>query len=211
MPEESGTPFLNLKGWNAVWLFLACIPLMAFILFIDLQTPLGVAIDVLYVLVVSLSFWSPSTRITILIAVASSVLTVGAFFFQPSVEEMWKAAFNRLIALFTIWVTALLIVMRKMAEEKRSQAMLERQKALEDVKILRGFLPICASCKKIRNDKGYWEQLEAYITEHSEALFSHGICPECAKRLYPELHKKREMADKKHVEEPPKKTGDTTA
>lgn len=52
-------------------------------------------------------------------------------------------------------------------------------------KTLSGMLPICASCKKIRDDKGYWNQIEAYITEHSEAKFSHGICPECMKKLYP--------------------------
>jgi len=51
---------------------------------------------------------------------------------------------------------------------------------------LSGLLPICASFKKIRNDKGYWEQMEIYISEHSEADFSHSICPECAKKIYPE-------------------------
>jgi len=56
-----------------------------------------------------------------------------------------------------------------------------------EVKILKGFLPICASCKKIRDDKGYWSQIESYIQDHSEAEFSHGICPDCAKKLYPEL------------------------
>ena len=63
----------------------------------------------------------------------------------------------------------------------------ELQDANSKVKILAGLLPICASCKKIRDDKGYWNQLESYIGEHSEAEFSHGICPECAKKLYPEL------------------------
>lgn len=55
-----------------------------------------------------------------------------------------------------------------------------------EMKVLQGLLPICASCKKIRDDRGYWKQLERFISEHSEAEFSHGICPECAKRLYPD-------------------------
>ena len=63
----------------------------------------------------------------------------------------------------------------------------ELRKALDEIKVLRGFLPICASCKRIRNDKGYWEQLESYISNHSEATFSHGCCEKCAKKLYPEL------------------------
>ena len=56
-----------------------------------------------------------------------------------------------------------------------------------EIKRLRGMLPICSSCKKIRDDKGYWNQIEVYVKEHSEAEFSHGICPECLKELYPEF------------------------
>jgi PAS domain-containing protein len=76
---------------------------------------------------------------------------------------------------------------RKRAEQEREKVVVELQQALAQVKKLSGFLPICASCKKIRDDKGYWQQIEQYITEHSEALFSHGLCPECAKKLYPEF------------------------
>ena len=56
-----------------------------------------------------------------------------------------------------------------------------------EIKRLRGMLPICSSCKKIRDDKGYWNQIEVYIKEHSDAEFSHGICPDCIKKLYPNL------------------------
>jgi hypothetical protein len=58
--------------------------------------------------------------------------------------------------------------------------------ALSKVKTLSGLLPICASCKDVRDDRGYWQQIEVYIRDHSSAEFSHGICPECCKRLYPE-------------------------
>jgi hypothetical protein len=64
----------------------------------------------------------------------------------------------------------------------------ELKLASAEVKILGGFLPICASCKKIRDDEGYWKQIESYIQEHSEAKFSHGICPGCAKKIYPDLN-----------------------
>ena len=63
----------------------------------------------------------------------------------------------------------------------------ELQDAMAKVKLLSGFLPICASCKKIRDDEGYWTQIESYIRDHSEAQFSHGICPDCVKKLYPFL------------------------
>jgi len=80
------------------------------------------------------------------------------------------------------------ITERKMGEMERERLIHELQEALAKVKKLSGFLPICASCKKIRNDQGYWTQIEAYIRDHSEAEFSHGICPECARKLYPEFY-----------------------
>jgi hypothetical protein len=80
---------------------------------------------------------------------------------------------------------------RKQAEEEREKLIQELQDALAKVKTLSGLLPICSSCKKIRDDKGYWNQIEAYIRDHSEANFSHSICPECAKELYPQLYERR--------------------
>jgi PAS domain S-box-containing protein len=79
------------------------------------------------------------------------------------------------------------ITRRKIAEEALEEERRRLQKALDEVKSLRGIIPICASCKKIRDDTGYWSQVEQYIADHSEAEFSHGICPECMKKLYPGL------------------------
>jgi len=84
------------------------------------------------------------------------------------------------------------ITRRKKAEQALMAEKNKLQAALLEIKKLSGMLPICASCKKIRDDKGYWNQLETYITEHSEAQFSHSICPKCAKKLYPEFHSDNE-------------------
>jgi hypothetical protein len=73
------------------------------------------------------------------------------------------------------------------AEQQREEVIDALKLALVHVKRLSGLLPICASCKRIRDDQGYWQQLEAYLSEHTEAQFSHGICPDCAKRLYPDF------------------------
>ncbi|MGC8660094.1 MAG: PAS domain-containing protein [Desulfomonilaceae bacterium] len=78
------------------------------------------------------------------------------------------------------------VTVRKLAEQEKQKLVEDLQKALSEVKKLSGFLPICSSCKKIRDDKGYWQQVENYISDHSEALFSHGICPDCMRALYPE-------------------------
>jgi CheY-like chemotaxis protein len=73
------------------------------------------------------------------------------------------------------------------AEKDREKLIDQLEQALNEVERLSGFLPICASCKRIRDDEGGWQQIEDYIAKHSEADFSHGICPECAHRLYPDI------------------------
>jgi tetratricopeptide (TPR) repeat protein len=78
------------------------------------------------------------------------------------------------------------IAERRRAEEEREAVIAQLEKALAEVKALTGLLPICASCKKIRTDQGYWQHVEDYISHHTDARFSHGICPECAQRLYGE-------------------------
>lgn len=73
----------------------------------------------------------------------------------------------------------------------------ELRAALEQIKTLRGMLPICANCKKIRNDQGYWKQVEVYIAEHSDVTFTHGICPDCLRKLYPDYCDKKDGSAQK--------------
>lgn len=76
---------------------------------------------------------------------------------------------------------------RKRVEEEREKLIKELQAALNEIKTLRGILPLCSFCKKVRDDKGYWEQVDVYIHKHSQADISHSICPDCAKEHYPDL------------------------
>jgi hypothetical protein len=88
------------------------------------------------------------------------------------------------------WVLLLLDVSeRKAAEANREELVTELQAALNRVKMLSGLLPICANCKRIRDDTGDWIQVETFVRDHSEAEFSHGICPQCIAELYPEFYK----------------------
>jgi len=83
-------------------------------------------------------------------------------------------------------------VVKHRAAKEREALIARLRKALDEVKTLRGLLPICASCKRIRSDdNATWQPIEEYIVNHSEADFTHGICPDCARRLYPELYKER--------------------
>ena len=84
------------------------------------------------------------------------------------------------------------ITKRKRAEKEQEKLIRKLERALDKIKTLRGLIPICAACKKIRDDKGYWHQVEVYVRDHSEADFSHDICPECAQKLYPDLFEEKE-------------------
>ncbi len=86
--------------------------------------------------------------------------------------------FNTLSAALCFFILRLFKI-RQLARDLRN--------ALDEINVLQGILPICASCKKIRDDQGYWVQVEAYIHKHTEAQFSHGICPECTRKLYPDI------------------------
>jgi hypothetical protein len=159
-----------------------CLTLSIAIFILDSLIPLGVAGGVPYILVVLVSLWSPRKKLPIYVAIGGSILTVIGFYSSPAGGELWKVIFNRSLALFAIWTTAILSVQRKTIYD-------EKEKALLDLKILSGLLPICASCKKIRDDKGYWNQIELYISDRSEAEFTHGICPLCDEKLYGRLDK----------------------
>jgi PAS domain S-box-containing protein len=81
------------------------------------------------------------------------------------------------------------ITKRKLAEDAKEELIIGLQEAQEEVNLLSGLLPICATCKKIRDDNGYWNRMESYISSHSKAEFSHGICPDCAQKSFPDLYK----------------------
>lgn len=75
---------------------------------------------------------------------------------------------------------------RKQAEQERERLITSLRESLAEIRTLRGILPLCSYCKKVRDDEGYWEQVEIYIRKHSEAAVSHGICPECLKEHFPD-------------------------
>jgi len=91
-----------------------------------------------------------------------------------------------IVLVAAIIVTAILVWNRKLKKEivLRLKLIAELENALAEIKTLKGIVPICSNCKKIRDDKGYWNLLESFIEKHSEASFSHGVCPECSDELY---------------------------
>jgi hypothetical protein len=144
---------------------------------LDVFIATDIAVGMLYVAPVAwMALWSSKhdTPLMVSTAVCCTVFTLVGFLLHPA-EILWIGFINRLIACFIIWLTTALSITRKRAEE--------------ETKILRGLLPICSYCKKIRDDRGYWERMEVYISANSQARFSHGICPECGEEHFPTLYR----------------------
>jgi hypothetical protein len=111
-------------------------------------------------------------------------------------HENWELDEFATVAIF-LMVCLGIFAWRRLRELRDSQQELDQknhdlEQALNEVKELKGLIPICVSCKSIRDDEGYWHQVESYITNHTHASFTHGICPDCMRRLYPDYVDKAE-------------------
>ena len=119
---------------------------------------------------------------------AAGVIITGCGSEEVAVEAMRMGACDYLIKdtdrsyLTVLPLTIENVLARRRAEREREELIVQLQQALSQVKTLRGILPICGRCKKIRNDGGYWSEVEHFVKEHSEAEFSHGFCPDCLQR-----------------------------
>jgi hypothetical protein len=162
------------------FLFTACLLLIIGIFAMDSALPLGVAGGVPYILVVLIAMRASDDRWPIWAAIVCSSLTLLAVYTSPTGGEHWKVLANRGLAVFAIWTVAVL-------GQQRHRFRKAGDESASSFKILAGLLPICAKCKKIRDDQGYWNQLESFISQYSEAEFSHGICPQCASEYEKEL------------------------
>jgi hypothetical protein len=120
----------------------------------------------------------PDIMFEVIGLIISCFMAAGIYLIQPVFSSMTRA--EETLQNMNTKLSAL--------SEEQQKLIEELQGALAKIKTLKGMLPICASCKKVRDDKGYWSQIEAYISEHSEAEFSHGLCPECAQKLYPKYY-----------------------
>lgn len=161
--------------------------------YIDYVTGYDIGISAFYLAPIGLVVWFLHSKKSagIYMAIITSItITVSNLIAGQVIRyyavELWNTAVH--FAFFSI--SALLIYEVRTNMEKREKLIGELQQALDQVKTLSGLLPMCSSCKKIRDDKGYWNQVEVYICEHSEAMVSHGICPECAQKLYPTFYDK---------------------
>lgn len=123
--------------------------------------------------------------------------------FLPELHAFRQAVVDAVLLSVTVFPSLYWFVLKPLnqhvartqqAETDKDAVITQLHQALDEVKTLRGIVPICAACKKIRDDKGFWHQVEVYVAAHSDAMFTHGICHECAERLYPGIKISRHAA-----------------
>jgi K+-sensing histidine kinase KdpD len=156
---------------------------------VDYITGYEIGLSLFYLMPIAFAAWFggkyPGTFIAVLCVMTTAITDFMAGMLYPyNFVESW----NLLMHLGFFVMFSLLLSILKFEFAERARLIKELQEALGEVKQLSGLLPICASCKKIRDDQGYWNQIEFYISKHSEAKFTHGVCPECTKKLYPEYY-----------------------
>jgi hypothetical protein len=154
---------------------------------LDALTPLDLNLAVFQVVLVwSATFWT-SRRELIVVAIVCSIFVVLPFWLSPRIRPVtWMDETNVLLHLAVVWAITQVALRRKGADEARRKAAQALAEAQATVRVLSGLLPICAWCKKIRNDDGTWQQLEVYIRSHSQAEFTHGACEECSAHVLSE-------------------------
>jgi len=158
--------------------FLAGIGVLA----IDFITGKHIEFPILYAIPVGMAAWKKKGTALVMLSVILPLVRV--LFHFP-----WKETYALTLTLLNSPVTMLSLLFYGYLIRRTS---IQTEKLESKLKILEGILPICASCKRIRNAKGEYEQVEQYITDRSEAQFSHTICPACAQRLYPDFYPKKQ-------------------
>ena len=166
---------------------------------LDLALPPEASIVALYVIPVLLSLLSAERRLTLVITLSSLSLATMGFLAQLHNGPIgWIALVNRALALATVTAAACLgLFYRRLGEEAMAAPARRCGHDGPRFKVLRGLVPICSSCKSIRDDDGRWAYLETYIEARSDAHFTHGLCPECQNDLYDRLLRRDE---EKHAE-----------
>ncbi|MDA8078257.1 MAG: hypothetical protein M0Z79_04895 [Nitrospiraceae bacterium] len=157
----------------------------------DYVTGSDIGLSVFYLIPIILVVWlAGRTSGLFMAALALITMSVTDYASGKVFSSLFVEIWNGLVHLAFFVVIIILVSKLKADLEERSRLIGELQDAMAEVKTLSGLLPICAWCKNIRDDDGYWNKVESYIAKHTEAEFTHGICPECARKVYPELFDK---------------------
>jgi hypothetical protein len=161
--------------------------------FLDYWTGFEFRTEIFYLLPVSYITWfiGKKTGVAFSAVLLLTILCTNMLSGENNYDvpfELW----NRAIYFAFIIIVTLLLSKLRITLQQRANLITQLQNALNAIKELSGILPICANCKKIRDEHGYWHDVDVYISKHTKAEFTHGICAECANKLYPSLFDKIE-------------------
>lgn len=178
-----GTPVTD-SGHSPAVILLTAVAVLALVTTVDALTPFELGFSAFYVIPVLIATWGVGTSRGLAFALLSACcwyfadLTSG----RPLTHEFYRFwdSFNHLLSYSLVAaLTGRLKLVFRLEQELRENL----DRTLQNVRALEGLLPVCAWCKKVRNDEGYWQELEAYLQPRIKAAFSHGICPDCAAKL----------------------------
>jgi hypothetical protein len=180
---------------------------------VDLMMPLGWVVWLPYIGLVLLASWLPRRASPLILSgICTAFIILGLLFdylhIDPAGASLEVGIFNRMMGIAVLWGIAALVmrqqriesaredVVRRMqeAESAREDLVRRMEEALANIKTLRGLLPFCLSCKKIREGNGYWSRIETFVTKHSMAEFSLELCPECEQYLQTQLPREPSVA-----------------
>lgn len=174
----------TLPGW--MWISFAVV-VVIFLGFVDLITGYELNFFVFYFLPVSLAAWFAGGSASVSISVLSAIVWFGVDILSGHMQSShFYAVWNTTVRLASFLLIGWSVSQIRNLLDRERQLSEELRRTLSEVKVLEAFIPICSQCKKIRDNEGHWQQVEVYISEHADTEFSHGLCPECAKKLLAE-------------------------
>jgi hypothetical protein len=174
----------RLPAWSRVTIAAAGVLILGVV---DWLTGYDLNFFVFYFLPISFGAWFLGVGYSIILAVLSALVWFGADFLSGhQYSSHFFAVWNTFIRFVSFLAIGWSVSMMRRALDRERETSEDLRRSLSKVRVLEAFIPICAQCKKIRNQQGIWQQLEAYFRENSSTQFSHGYCPECAKKLIEE-------------------------
>ncbi len=173
-------PIDFLGGMSKPRILILCLVSLLLVGYGDFLTGVEVNFTLFYFIPISILAWTVSVRIAMLSSAGCVIVWAIVDYFGRPEPRLWPSLWNIAIQ-FGIFLTLAYVVSKiRKAVEEQKRLNRELEAALAEVKMLSGLLPMCAWCRRIRDDNGDWVQLEWYVVSHSEANFTHGICPACA-------------------------------
>jgi K+-sensing histidine kinase KdpD len=177
----------NTRNLSRIWIWAGILALTLGIGYVDLITGYELNFFVFYFIPVGVTAWFlglvPSVVMTVLCA---TIWFIADYYTGHEYSLYIYAIWNTVIRMVSFLVVGWTLARLREILDKEQKTSQELRKVISEVKVLEGMLPICASCKKIRNDKGEWQQMEEYIGQKTNAEFTHGLCPQCGKKLMQE-------------------------